>query len=139
MLLVDTGAFYALADSSDRHHRAAAAFFEVRAPPGDLITTDHIFVETWCLIRARLGRPAALRYWDAMETGLLTVLGVSAEDLRRARTIARDWPDQNFSVVDCTSFALMERLGIEEAFAFDSHFKTYRAGTRNERPFQVRP
>lgn len=34
-------------------------------------------------------------------------------------------PDHLFSFVDCTSFVIMERLGINHAFAFDHHFDEY--------------
>ena len=33
--------------------------------------------------------------------------------------------DKAFSCTDCTSFALMERVGMIEVFAFDEHFKQY--------------
>ena len=33
--------------------------------------------------------------------------------------------DKTFSFTDCTSFALMERIGVTEVFAFDEHFKQY--------------
>ncbi len=138
-LFVDTGAFYAVADASDRHHADAAATFTTRAATGDLVTTDHVVVETWCLLRARLGRPAAMRFWDAMATGVVKVLGVASEDFVRARAIAREWSDQPFSLVDCTSFAVMERTRIEEAFAFDAHFKVYRHGPRRRTGFRLVP
>lgn len=138
-LFVDTSAFYAVADSSDRHHERAVSTFCARGERGDLKTTDHVVVETWLLLRARLGRVAAMRFWDAMETGVVQVFGVSSRDLARARAIAREWPDQKFTLVDCTSFAVMERLGIREAFAFDRHFRTFRAGPRRDRPFEVLP
>ena len=127
-LFVDTGAFYAAADASDEHHEAAAASFAARGRAGDLLTSDYVFVETWMLLRARLGRDAAIRWWDAMRTGVVRTFGVTSLDLARAREIARDWADQDFSLVDCASFALMERLGIAEAFAFDSHFRVFRFG-----------
>jgi len=138
-LFVDTSGFYALADASDRHHVEARELFVPRGAAGDLRTTDHVFVETWCLIRARLGRPAAMKYWEAMESGVVQVLGVRSEELSRARDIARRWSDQNFSLVDCTSFAVMEARGIEEALAFDAHFRLYRYGPRRGRAFRVLP
>ena len=138
-LFVDSSAFYALADASDRHHVAATQVFVPRGERGDLVTSDHVFVESWCLIRARLGRDAALDYWDAMETGVVQVLGVRSEDLLRAHDIVRDWPDQDFSLVDSTSFAVMEAGAIEEALAFDAHYRLYRYGDRRGRAFRVLP
>ena len=136
-LFVDTGGFYAAADEADRNHDVARAIFEARGIAGDLVTSDYVFVETWCLLRARLGRKAAMRFWDAMQTGVVRTHGVSSDDLVKARRIATAWQDQDFSLVDCTSFALMERLEIQEALAFDAHFRLYRYGPRRSRAFRI--
>lgn len=136
-IFVDTGAFYALADIGDRNHGAARSVFEVRGTAGELVTSDYVFVESWCLIRARLGRGAAMQYWDAMQSGVVKTYGVTSSDLANARAIAASWPDQDFSLIDCTSFALMERLKLDEALAFDSHFRVYRYGRRRERAFRI--
>ena len=138
-LFVDTGAFYAVADDCDRHHVAARELFVHRGEDGDLVTSDHVFIETWCLLRARLGREAAMKYWDAMETGVVQILGVRSDDLVLAHTIARTWADQDFSLVDCSSFAVMQTRGIGEALAFGAHFRVYRYGDRRERAFRVVP
>jgi predicted nucleic acid-binding protein len=50
---------------------------------------------------------------------------VTAEDEVRARDVLRRYEDKDFSYVDATSFAVMERLRIREAFAFDPHFVQY--------------
>ena len=137
-IFVDTGAFYALADKGDRNHSTARNVFEARGIAGDLITSDYVFVESWCLIRARLGRNAAMQFWDAMQSDVVRTYGVTSKDLSSARAIAASWPDQDFSLVDCTSFALMERLRLDEALAFDSHFRVYRYGAR-PRPAREHP
>jgi predicted nucleic acid-binding protein len=138
-LFVDTGAFYAIADRSDAHHPAATTTFKERLAEDELVTTDHVFVETWFLVCSHLHRGAAMRFWHAMERGVVTMLGVTSADLRRGRAIALSWPDQDFSVVDCTSFALMERLAINRAFAFDRHFRTIRFGADRKRALTLFP
>ena len=80
-----------------------------------------------------------MQFWDAMETGVVRVFGVTASDFAFARQIAREWPDQPFSIVDLTSFAAMERLGIDQAFAFDAHFRIYRYGPSRNTSFRVIP
>ena len=137
-LFVDTSAFYALADRTDRHRADALAAFQTCATD-DLTTTDHVVVETWLLICSRLGRPAAMGFWDAFESELIVIVGVSAQDLRRSREIARAWPDQAFSLVNCTSFAVIERLGIRRAFAFDKHFRVFRFGSWRRQALEIEP
>ena len=56
---VDTSGFYAVADADDVGHAASRPVFEARGRARELVTSDYVFVETWCLIRARLGRRAA--------------------------------------------------------------------------------
>jgi len=62
---------------------------------------------------------------------------VGVADLERAWSIGRDFGDQGFSIVDRTSFAVMERLGISRVASLDAHFPFYRYGPRRERAFEV--
>ncbi|MDT7605420.1 MAG: uncharacterized protein QOF61_3417 [Acidobacteriota bacterium] len=39
--------------------------------------------------------------------------------------IFRDYADKDWSFTDCASKALIERLGIKTAFAFDRHFRQF--------------
>jgi predicted nucleic acid-binding protein len=55
----------------------------------------------------------------------------------RAWAIGQAFPDQDFSLVDRTSFAVMERLGITRVASFDDHFAVYRFGPRRDRAFEV--
>jgi len=43
--------------------------------------------------------------------------------MRIAPEIFTKYRDQDFSYVDCTSFALMQRMKLSAAFAFDRHFR----------------
>lgn len=58
-------------------------------------------------------------------------------DLDAAWAIGQAFPDQDFSLVDRTSFAVMERLGIRRVASFDDDFTVYRYGRGRERAFEV--
>ena len=133
-LFVDTSAFYAAADSGDRNHARATEVLRGAV----LVTTDHVLVESWLLMRARGGRLAAERFWGALRGGLATIEGVRPVDLESAWRIGDAFADQDFSIVDRTSFAVMERLGLTEVASFDDDFAIYRFGRRRDRAFEVR-
>ncbi|OFW27689.1 MAG: hypothetical protein A3H97_23095 [Acidobacteria bacterium RIFCSPLOWO2_02_FULL_65_29] len=138
-MIVDTGAWYAMADRSDRHHVAARAFYLDQASQDSFVTTDLIVAETWALLYAHLGRHTALTFWANLRDTRTPILTLDAVDLESAWHILEIFPDQTFSFVDCTTFALMQRLGMDEAFAFDSHFLVYRYGTPRQRAFRRFP
>lgn len=138
-MFVDTGAWYAIADASDRHHAAARAFYLDRAPSGRLVTTDLVVCETWALVAAHLGRTAAVTFWETLRVTRIPILTIESVDLEAAWRILLSFADQDFSFTDCTSFAVMERLGLDEAFAFDVHFLVYRFGPRRQRAIKRFP
>lgn len=138
-IFVDTGAWYAAADRSDRHHAAAGRFYLERTPARDLVTSDLVLAETWTLLATHLGRPSANTFWETLRDVQVPILTLDAADLEVAWRIAQAFPDQDFSFTDCTSFALMERRGIEEVFAFDAHFLVYRYGAGRRRAFRRYP
>jgi predicted nucleic acid-binding protein len=134
-LFVDTSAFYAVVDSSDRYHARAR---DLLRNADNLVTTDHVLVESWRLVRDRGGHERAERFWAGMRRGLATVETVLSGDLEAAWRIGELFPDQDFPIVDRTSFAVMERLGVTSVASFDDHFAIYRFGARRERAFDVR-
>lgn len=101
------------------------------------MTSDHVLVEAWFLIGQRLGRAAAERFWEAVRAGAALVEPVVAADLEVAFAIGLDFPDQDFSIVDRTSFALMQRLGVFRAAALDEHFAIFRFGRQRNRAFEI--
>lgn len=62
---------------------------------------------------------------DEIESSNTTIIRVSARDESRARHIIHHYDDKDFSLTDATSFAVMERLRIPQAFAFDRNFTQY--------------
>ena len=120
-IFVDTGAWYALVDSDDADHTTAAAFLAANTIP--LITTNFVLSETVTLIRYRIGHEAARSFGQKLkESSFVRVVSGYATDEERAWEIFSKYRDQDFSFVDCTSFAVMERMKLSAAFAFDRHF-----------------
>jgi predicted nucleic acid-binding protein len=101
------------------------------------VTSDHVLVETWFLLAHRIGRSAAERYWEAIRGGVARVEPVTAADLETAYAIGETFPDQDFSIVDRTSFAVMQRLGVLRAATLDQHFAIFRFGRDRSRAFEI--
>lgn len=123
-LFVDTSAFYALADQSDRLHSSAKGFLESNTSL--LITSNLVVHETITLIRMRLGHAAAVQFGRSLfDEALTPVLRVTPSEERRAWDLFQRYHDKRFSFVDCTSFTLMQRRRIPAAFAFDRDFRRF--------------
>lgn len=101
------------------------------------MTSDHVVVETWLLLCYKLGGEVAERFWDAVRRGGAAVEPATLADLEVAWAIGEGFPDQGFSIVDRTSFAVMQRLGLERVATFDHHFAVFRYGRRRDRAFVV--
>lgn len=135
-LFVDTSVWYAAADSSEENNKRAKGVLTANEP---LVTTDHILIETWTLLRYRLNRHAAERFWEVLRSGLAAIEAVGPADLETAWQIGVAFRDQDFSIVDRTSFAVMRRLGIERAASLDADFSIFRFGPNRKHAFTVVP
>ncbi len=135
-LFVDSSAFYAAVDSSDESHERVKT---VLGQGEQLVTSDHVLAEAWLLLRRRLGWRIAERFWDELRAGAATVEPVSPADLEIAWAIGESFADQEFSIVDRTSFAVMQRLGIHRAATLDQDFAVYRFGRGRRQAFELCP
>jgi predicted nucleic acid-binding protein len=133
-LFVDTSIWYAAADKSDRSNTRAKAILK---SGGSLVTTDHVLVETWTLLHHRLQPSAAEQFWDGLRSGVAIIEPVGLADLEVAWEIGSSWDDQDFSIVDRTSFAVMRRLGIDHVASLDEHFSVFRFGPKRRHAFHV--
>src|SRR5215475_9619853 len=95
------------------------------SPQWFLFTTNFVLAESHALILARLGRDRAWNFLQAILTGSTNLIRADEADERRARAIIEQYQDKEFSYCDAVSFAVMERLDLQEAIAFDDHFRQY--------------
>jgi uncharacterized protein len=131
MILVDTGAWYALSDNQERHHGRAVTFFArlTRGEFGRIVTTDYILDETYTLLRMRLGLGSVRSLRDLLvDSRSVQVVRVSDRDFENAVELMLAHGDKRWSLTDCTSFVLMRELEIPNSFTFDHNFE--QAGLR---------
>lgn len=130
MIFVDTGFFFALfaAEEHERHAQAQELFrtLEGRTLPEILITTDHVVSETITLIQATVKRNAHARAVFVGEKlyseKLARIYRTTFEEQVEAFAYLKQHEDKGYSAVDCLSFVVMLKLGIQEAWSFDGHF-----------------
>jgi len=133
-VFVDSSMWFAAVTARDRNNvRAKAVLRDAR----ECITSDHVAVETWLLLNSRYRREAAEQFWDRIRQGAARIEHVTAGDFEAAWAIGEIFNDQEFSIVDRTSFALMERLGITRAASFDDDFAVYRYGRSRDKAFEI--
>jgi len=133
-IFVDTSVWFAAASKRDRDNQLAKSILQTDP---DHLMTDHILAETWLLLNSRFGHGIAETFWDRIRHSTVQVEIVTSADLEAAWSIGASFPDQNFSLVDRTSFAVMERLGIIKAASFDEHFSIFRYGRARDKAFEI--
>jgi len=103
-IYVDTSAFYALLDRSDRYHKEASAIWPSLLDDHiTLITSNYVVSETVGLLQNRIGFKAVNAHGRAYELWLN--LGL-----------------KGLSLIDCVSFVTMHHHHIEKAFCFKPRF-----------------
>jgi predicted nucleic acid-binding protein len=125
-VFVDTSAYFALANERDiNHHQAATTAARLRRESSRLYTTNFILAETHALLLSKLGRRTAFRVLAEIDRSDAFIVRVAAGDERQARVLLARYDDKDFSLTDATSFVVMDRLRIGQAFTFDHDFAQY--------------
>jgi predicted nucleic acid-binding protein len=119
---VDTSAFFALLDDDDAHReRARTHLRDVIETGADLLTHEYVVVETTALVQRRLGLEVLRRFVDD-RLPLVEIAWVDEALHGEAREALLAAGRRNVSLVDWTSFLVMRRLGVRQAFSFDPDF-----------------
>lgn len=121
---MDTGAWFALQVTDDRHHHPARDVFpDLLSRFRALVTTNHVIGETYTLLRTSKGYAPARTFLDILDRSpRLERYFVTADLEREAIALLHRYADHPFSFIDATSFAVMRKERIQHAFAFDRHF-----------------
>jgi predicted nucleic acid-binding protein len=123
-VFIDTSAFVALRNASEAEHESArSALRGLIAEGAALLTSNYVFAETYTALMVRVGRDEAIAWGRRfLGSGAIDLVHLDRPTEERAWEILERHEDKRWSYVDATSFALIERDGVGEAFAFDAHF-----------------
>jgi predicted nucleic acid-binding protein len=130
-IFVDTSALFALVSMEDQAYTTAlSSWGEMVYSQSILITNNYVLVECFSLLQHRLGieavRDLQLRIVPLLQLDWISEQGHSSivNDVLTANR-------RQLSLVDCSCFESMRRMGINKVFSFDDHF--------HEQGFEVIP
>jgi predicted nucleic acid-binding protein len=124
-LFVDTSAWLALNDKNDQYHGdAVSRSAKIKQQKIQLVTSEYVLDESITIIRYRVSHRAAVIFGDAlMSSTIVSIEDIADAERLKAWALFKKYGDKELSFTDCTSFALMMKLGLQKAFAFDDHFR----------------
>jgi len=124
-LFVDTSAWYPLVDRGHADHERLAAALRARIEAGvTVVSTNLVLAESHALIMRRIGREVAHSFLSRARAAPNQVVYSSRELEERAEEgWLRRFDDQDVSLTDAVSFAIMVERGIGEALTLDRHFE----------------
>jgi predicted nucleic acid-binding protein len=117
MIVADTGAVYALVDSSDRHHTSLRRLFE--SDPDAWVLPWAVLPEVDYLVCERLGRRVQDEFLEDLAEGRFAIAWGDEDDLAEARRICRRYSSLNFGLVDAVVMAVAERLKADAIATLD--------------------
>jgi predicted nucleic acid-binding protein len=124
MIFVDTSVWYAAYVPEDPDHDSARTL--LRNATSVLVTTDYVVDELLTLLVMRKHRDIAVRIGsDLWAQQLCELVWTKQADIVAAWKVFATFEDKSWSFTDCVSYAAMQRLGVNEAFALDAHFKQF--------------
>jgi len=122
---VDTSAWIALVDKSERRHKDVSdAYRKLLRGTQMLVTSDLVLAESQILLRRRLNFSAAETFLDSANTSPSIEIIFMDHSLEQvAKELLKKFRDQELSFTDAASFAIMKARRIHRALTLDQHFQ----------------
>lgn len=126
-LFVDTSGWACLFINTQSYHLEAEQFFRLALQQQrGIITTNYVITELVALLNSPL-RVSRLRIFEAVDAiktaSYVEIIHIDELTDTAAWELCKSRRDKAWSLVDCTSFIVMQKLGIQQALTTDQHFE----------------
>ena len=125
-IFADTSGWASLLDTDQEYHRLAASVYEsVRENSGHFVTTNYVLSELIALLGSpmRYPRERAIAFVNGIKnSNFVRVIHIDEKLDAKAWQLLSNRVDKTWSLVDCSSFVVMEHEKLTEAFTHDHHF-----------------
>lgn len=126
-LFVDTSGWANLIDFSQPFHPLSANIYQnARVQKHKIITTSYIVSELVALLASplRIPRLKAIAFIQSLKTSpYVEVIHINKEIDTKAWELLINRPDKEWSLVDCSSFIVMQERKITASLTSDHHFE----------------
>ncbi len=128
-VFLDTSFLVAYHNKKDQNHLTATICYNnLKRSISNLrfVTTDYIFDELATLLLVRLDKERAIKICsEIIDDPLIRLFMVSEKYFKQAWDVYKSMLDKDWSFTDCSSYVVMQELGIDKAASFDHHFKQF--------------
>jgi predicted nucleic acid-binding protein len=124
-LFLDTSYLIAVENADDQYHKTASKHWRdlLKSPPRALVTTTFVLAEVVTLLNNRRLHSKAVELGNnLLSSRVFNIVHVDEELFYEAWGYFQKHKDKRYSLTDCVSFVLMQKLEIREALTFDRHF-----------------
>lgn len=124
-IFLDSSAFIALYAKDDEFHKKAINLLaKLKKNKSSFVTTNFILDEVYTFLRARKNKKTAVDFSKLLSesTSIIKIIRITVVDEKKAFQFFKKINGRGVSFTDCTSFALMKRLGLTLVFTFDNDF-----------------
>lgn len=126
-IFADTAGWGHLVDATQAYHYQAAAIYRrVRQQGQRIITTNYILTELVALLThpLRTPRPKIVAFIEGVKASpYVEIVHVDPRLDTQAWQLLTQRVDKAWSLVDCSSFVVMQQRDLVEAFTTDHHFE----------------
>ena len=125
-IFVDTSGWGHLADPRQEFARQASSLYLEARRSGRIVTSNYVIAELTALLMSplRVKAPKRIDIINGIRSSsYIDIVHIDVSMDERAWNLLQGRPDKQWSLVDCSSFVLMQEMGITEALTTDRNFE----------------